>query len=350
MSLQYDGVPPRSRLMLQQLAQFQKPALHDVTTRRAMTASMISALPPIPHDMERIIYHIPSDGYEVAVYHFRQRRQPEAGADPAILHIHGGAYISLGAEQCSVPHIRSVSSTGVQVLTIDYRLAPEHPYPKPLDDCWAVLKWLHANASQLSIDPARIAVMGESAGGGLAAALTLMARDQALLPPIAKQIVIHPMIDDRTNSNHADQLAFWDEKVVDSRVAIVTGATRGIGLATASLLAQNGARVVLVDLREDDLKEACAKIGLQSTYHVCDVSDWDQQVALFDQVKSTIGPIDLLVCNAAVNPEIALLQNSDPRQHAEMNSQVRYNYLADEPNKNDDSALNAHRPNFLIST
>lgn len=129
------------------------------------------------------------------------------------------------------------------------------------------------------------------------------------------------------------------QHVVDSRVAIVTGAARGIGFATASLLAQNGARVVLVDLREDELREACAKIGLQSTYHVCDVSDWDQQVALFDQVKSTIGPIDLLVCNAAVNPEIALLQTSDLVQHAKMNSQVRYNYLADEPNKNDDFAL-----------
>ena len=129
------------------------------------------------------------------------------------------------------------------------------------------------------------------------------------------------------------------QHVVDSRVAIVTGAARGIGFATASLLAQNGARVVLVDLREDELREACAKIGLQSTYHVCDVSDWDQQVALFDQVKSTIGPIGLLVCNAAVNPEIALLQTSDLGQHAKMNSQVRYNYLADEPNKNDDFAL-----------
>ncbi|KAJ5533025.1 hypothetical protein N7494_009577 [Penicillium frequentans] len=212
MSLQYDSeFVEEAGPMLQQLAQFKKPALHDVATRRAMTASMTSALPPIPNNMEKIIYHIPSeDGYKVTVYHFRNRHQPQAGGDPAILHIHGGGYISLSAEQCSVPHIRSVSSTGVQILTIDYRLAPDHPYPAPLNDCWAVLKWLHANASQLSIDPARIAVMGESAGGGLAAALTLLARDEALSPPIAKQILIYPMIDDRTNSNHAGQLAFWD--------------------------------------------------------------------------------------------------------------------------------------------
>ncbi|KAJ5826409.1 hypothetical protein N7474_003547 [Penicillium riverlandense] len=117
-------------------------------------------------------------------------------------------------------------------------------------------------------------------------------------------------------------------KAINNQVAIITGAARGIGFATASLLAQNGARVVLVDLREEDLKSACAAIGPQSTYHVCDVSDWDQQVALFDRVSSEIGPVDLLVCNAAVNPEIALLQASDA--HAQMNSQVLHNYLADE--------------------
>jgi acetyl esterase/lipase len=81
----------------------------------------------------------------------------------------------------------------------------------PLDDCWAALKWIYNNAHQLSINPARIAVMGESAGGGLAAALTLMARDQGLSPPLAKQILVYPMLDDRTNTNHAGKLAFWDE-------------------------------------------------------------------------------------------------------------------------------------------
>ncbi|CAG7920224.1 unnamed protein product [Penicillium olsonii] len=118
--------------------------------------------------------------------------------------------------------------------------------------------------------------------------------------------------------------------LVNDKVAIVTGAARGIGFSTASLLAQHGARVVLVDLREDELKSACATIGSRSTYQVCDVSDWDQQVKLFDDVSSAIGPIHLLVCNAAINPEIALLQASDAPQHAQMNSQVRYNYLADE--------------------
>ncbi|KAJ5935084.1 hypothetical protein N7466_004631 [Penicillium verhagenii] len=225
MPLHYDTeFAQEARPMLQQLAQFSRPALHDIATRRAMTAAMTIPLPPIPDSLERLVHHVQrADGYEVTVLHFRQRRQAGAEGDPAILHIHGGGYFSLSAEQCSVPHIKTVSSTGVQILTVDYRLAPEHPYPTPLNDCWTVLKWLHANTSQLGINPSRIAVMGESAGGGLAAALTLMARDKALSPPIAKQILVYPMLDDRTNTNHAGQLTFWDE--VDNK----TGWTAYVG-------------------------------------------------------------------------------------------------------------------------
>ncbi|KAJ5856631.1 uncharacterized protein N7529_010575 [Penicillium soppii] len=136
-------------------------------------------------------------------------------------------------------------------------------------------------------------------------------------------------------------------ELVNNKVAIVTGAARGIGFATASLLAQHGARVVLADLHEDDLKKACEKIGERSTYKVCDVSDWDQQVELFHHVSSTIGPIDLLVCNAAINPEIALLQQrSDLQKHAEMNAQVRYNYLAEEKNSQKPETL--QRPSTAL--
>lgn len=210
--------------VLQQSAQVPKPPLHDVTTRRALLATMIKDLPPLPEDIERLVHHIPTaDGHQVVVYHFRQRSAAHDSANPAIVHIHGGGYISLSAEQCSVPHIASVSRTGVQILTVDYRLAPENPYPVPLNDCWAALQWVYEHAASLSIDPTRIALMGESAGGGLAAAMTLKARDEALSPPIAKQILIYPMLDDRTTSNHAGELAFWDE--IDN----ITGWTAYLG-------------------------------------------------------------------------------------------------------------------------
>lgn len=132
--------------------------------------------------------------------------------------------------------------------------------------------------------------------------------------------------------------------LLKNRVAIVTGAARGIGFATASLLAQHGARVVLVDLHEDALKTACATIGHGVTYQACDVSDWNQQVALFDNVRKTIGDVHLLVCNAAINPEIALLQTSDTEKQTQMASRVRYNYLADEVDGQDESEGQLQRP------
>jgi acetyl esterase/lipase len=96
------------------------------------------------------------------------------------------------------------------MLSVEYRLAPENPFPIPLDDCWTALEWVAANATALSIDPARIAIMGESAGGGLAANVALLARDRGFNPPLAKQILIYPMLDDRTNTDTTEGLAFFD--------------------------------------------------------------------------------------------------------------------------------------------
>ncbi|EWM11425.1 LOW QUALITY PROTEIN: alpha/beta hydrolase, partial [Kutzneria sp. 744] len=94
---------------------------------------------------------------------------------------------------------RYVADTGVPMLAVDYRLAPEHPHPTPVEDCYAGLTWLVEHAAELNVDPARIAVMGDSAGGGLAAGTTLLARDRGL--PVARQILVYPMLDDRTTTD-----------------------------------------------------------------------------------------------------------------------------------------------------
>jgi acetyl esterase/lipase len=118
-------------------------------------------------------------------------------ATPAILHIHGGGYI-MGRPGLQVPTLKRVSAElNCLVVSVEYRLAPEAPFPGSLEDNYAALRWLHGNAAELGVDPARIALLGESAGGGHAAALAIAARDRGTYP-LCLQVLIYPMLDDRT--------------------------------------------------------------------------------------------------------------------------------------------------------
>lgn len=119
------------------------------------------------------------------------------GPFPVLLWLHGGGYVmgSADGEDFRVKNI--IATLGCAAVSVDYRLAPETPYPGPLEDCYAALKWLSTHASELSIDPTRIAVGGTSAGGGLAAALTLLARDRGEVS-LVFQCLLAPMLDDRT--------------------------------------------------------------------------------------------------------------------------------------------------------
>ncbi len=121
---------------------------------------------------------------------------------PALVHIHGGGYVLGKPEQSDDMNLRVAGSLGAVVLSVDHRLAPEHPIPAPLDDCYAGLAWVHSNADELGVDTSRVAIGGESAGGGLAAALGLMARDKGEYP-ICLQMLIYPMLDDRTGTDAA---------------------------------------------------------------------------------------------------------------------------------------------------
>lgn len=113
---------------------------------------------------------------------------------PALLWIHGGGYVIGHAAQDDELCRRFSRELGVTVASVNYRLAPEHPYPAALEDCYSALTWL---AALPSVDPARIAIGGASAGGGLAAALALLARDRGEVP-LAAQLLVYPMLDDRT--------------------------------------------------------------------------------------------------------------------------------------------------------
>ncbi len=125
-------------------------------------------------------------------------RHPKAtGIVPAFLDIHGGGYIMGSPDMSDLRNRAIAAEIGCMVVSVDYRLAPDTPHPGPVEDCYAALKWMHENAAQIAIDRGRIAIGGGSAGGGLAAALALLARDRAEVP-LVFQLLIYPMIDDRT--------------------------------------------------------------------------------------------------------------------------------------------------------
>jgi len=125
---------------------------------------------------------------------------PKSGeVRPAILYIHGGGFI-LGSAKGSLVNAQKISlKHNCLVVSVEYRLAPDAPFPGSLNDNYAALKWLHDHADELGVDRARIAVMGESSGGGHAAMLAIAARDRGEIP-IKEEILVYPMLDDRTGS------------------------------------------------------------------------------------------------------------------------------------------------------
>jgi len=130
---------------------------------------------------------------------------------PAVLHLHGGGLIIGAATQGDALCRRLADELGAVAASVDYRMPPEHPYPAPLDDCYAALQWL---AAQPDVDPNRIAVIGESAGGGLAASLALLARDRGEIA-LAGQVLAYPMLDDRTPAAdipHPRSLRLWNAR------------------------------------------------------------------------------------------------------------------------------------------
>ena len=175
---------------------------------RSMLFAMVAAIPKptsealknVRLDDRRIPGPKGSPDVRVLVYTPGDRTE---AALPAILHIHGGGFVS-GSADMSDPNSRAYAvDMNCVVVSVDYRLAPETSFPGPVEDCYAALLWLHGAADSLGVDPARIAVAGESAGAGLVAAVCLLARDRATVRP-CYQYLAEPMLDHRSiDSDHA---------------------------------------------------------------------------------------------------------------------------------------------------
>lgn len=189
-------------------------SIHDITQRRAAMTDMTAAIeaPPNPNVTisDRTVPG-PVDAPDIALRIYRPAHT-QVPVLPGVYFIHGGGMI-LGAaagEDASAALI--CERVGALVVSVEYRLAPENPYPAPVDDCYAGLVWMARNAAELGFDPQRIAIYGGSAGGGLAIATAMTARDRGF-PTLRFQMPIYPMIDNRNDTASSREIVdvgIWD--------------------------------------------------------------------------------------------------------------------------------------------
>lgn len=194
-----DQLDPELRTVVEKLPTDRPLDLSQIPAARAKMKKMVTALlanlPPVEGVTSQDHFAPGSKGDPaVRVRVYRPDDQPSKL--PALYWIHGGGYVMGDIEQDDRLMMQLVKRIGCVTASVDYRLAPEHPFPAPVEDCYAGLKWLFSNAGEFGIDPSRIAIGGASGGGGLCAGLALMARDRKEVK-VAYQLLIYPMIDDR---------------------------------------------------------------------------------------------------------------------------------------------------------
>lgn len=202
------------------------PRVGDIMTRRRnidqLMRDILLQLPPVLDVEQNLVTDIKTyDGARLPLYSFTKVGAAVSGAESAIVYTHGGGYFCLSVEIYKPLLETYVSMSGVTIYAMEYRLAPENPYPKPVEDCFSALKYVFDNADALGVDRSRILLMGDSAGGGLCAGTAVLARDRGI--SVAKQMVIHGNLDDRnvvpasmpelyglTTWNVDDNITGWD--------------------------------------------------------------------------------------------------------------------------------------------
>ena len=198
-----DLIDPDVREPLDQLLQVMPGGFNtipDIVQRRAAVAQLLAALeiPPNPNvTSEDRAVPGPDGAPDIRVRIYRPA--DSTGTLPGIYFIHGGGMIMGDIEEEDAVASAVCEHVDAVVVSVEYRLAPEHPYPAPVEDCYAGLVWMARNAAELRFDPDRLAVYGGSAGGGLTIATSMLARDRGG-PAIRFQMPIYPMIDDRNEN------------------------------------------------------------------------------------------------------------------------------------------------------
>lgn len=159
---------------------------------RAQTPTRVALAGPIPSDVAITHCTIPTRDGALLDAHVLQPAVTSRDPSPWVMFFHGGGWVHNTIDIYDASLAQLVLDTGMTVVSVNYRKAPEHPFPIPLDDCWDALLWCRAHATKLFLDPHRITVAGDSSGGNLAAAVTLRARDVIALQA---QILIYPCLD-----------------------------------------------------------------------------------------------------------------------------------------------------------
>ena len=194
-----DQLDPELRIAVEQMPTDRPLDLNKIPAARAKMKKMVTALLASLPAVEGVTSQdqfVPGAQGDPAVRIRIYRPADQRNNLPALYWIHGGGYVMGDIEQDDRLMSQLVKRIGCVTVSVDYRLAPEHPFPAPVEDCYAGLKWLFAHAGELGVDPSRIAIGGASGGGGLAAGLALLTRDRGELQ-VAFQLLIYPMIDDR---------------------------------------------------------------------------------------------------------------------------------------------------------
>ncbi|MBP2477519.1 acetyl esterase/lipase [Crossiella equi] len=195
--------------------------LTDIPATRARMAELKHMLPryePVnPVTVRDTTVPGPEGAPDVPVRVYTPDNEP--GPKPAVLRIHGGGFVMGNLDMDAAISLTLADEVGAVVVSVDYRLAPEHPFPAAPEDCYAALVWLAKNAAELGVDPARVAVAGDSAGGGLAASVALLARDRGG-PGLVLQVLNIPELDDRLTS--PSMTAFTDTPMWNRPSAVIS--------------------------------------------------------------------------------------------------------------------------------
>jgi acetyl esterase len=188
---------PDVQLILEMIRLAGRPPFEALTpdeARQAFTASR-AVLTPEPRPVaETRDFSCPGPHGDIGLRYYRPAGTESGQTLPALVYFHGGGWMLGGLDSHDTTCRHFANAARCAVVSVDYRMAPEHKFPAAVDDSEAATRWIIAHAAKLNIDPARVAVGGDSAGGNLAAVLALMARD-GTLPPLAFQLLVYPATD-----------------------------------------------------------------------------------------------------------------------------------------------------------